>query len=254
MIGAIVGDIVGSPYEYPAHAIKSKDFDLFSPESKPTDDSILTIATAEALLADRDFARAYRRYYARYPDAGYGSAFVNWAKNPQAGAYGSHGNGSAMRVGPVGFVAKTMTEALALAKASALISHDHPEGIKGAQAVAAAVFMARDRANKREIGDYVRKTFAYRVDRTLSQIRPSYGFDVSAQGSVPEAIIAFLESTSFEDAIRNAVSLGGDSDTIAAIAGSIADAAYGVPADLRERALGYLDDELRAVIDRFERR
>lgn len=253
MIGAIVGDIVGSPYEFTMRPMKSKEFELFGPRSAPTDDSILTIATADALLGDRDFARAYRAYYRRFPEAGYGTGFINWAKASDAGPYGSYGNGSAMRVGPVGFVAKSLSEALALAKQSAAVTHDHPEGIKGAQAIAAAVFLARRKESKHEIGAYLRRTFAYRLDRSLRDIRPTYGFDVSCQGSVPEAIIAFLESVSFEDAIRNAVSLGGDADTLAAMAGSIADAHYGVPRDLRERALGYLDADLRGVIDRFSR-
>ena len=235
MYGAIVGDIVGSKYEF--NNIKTKDFPFVSPGCSYTDDSIMTVAVAKALLKTRDemaqgkekadFRAALidemRKLGAAYPhpQGGYGGRFGAWlrAKDPQP--YNSYGNGSAMRVSPCGLIAVTMEEALAVAKASAEVTHNHPEGIKGAQAVAAAIFLARTGKGKEEIGDYLRANF-YPLDRTLDEIRPSYGFSESCQKTVPEAITAFLESTSYEDAIRNAISLGGDSDTIGAITGAIA--------------------------------
>lgn len=219
MYGAIIGDIVGSRYE--SITYKRKEFELFSKFGSFTDDTVMTVAVADALLTDGDFAEAMQKWGRRYPDAGYGPKFEQWIFDPDPKPYGSWGNGSAMRVSPCALIAENLDEALELAERSALVSHDHPEGIKGAKAIAAAVYLARSGSGKEEIRDFIERHF-YPLKRTLAQIRPGYQFNSSCQGSVPEAIQAFLESTDFEDAIRNAISLGGDSDTIGAMAGSIA--------------------------------
>ena len=233
MLGAIIGDIVGSKYEF--FNIKTKDFPLFSSDSTYTDDTIMTIAVAKALLRSREENRdfkpilieemqAYGKKYP-YPRGGYGRRFSCWLTSPDPEPYNSFGNGSAMRVSPCGLIANELSEALSLAKASAEVTHNHPEGIKGAQAVAGAVFLAKQHKEKDEIADFIRTNF-YDLDFTLEDIRASYRFNETCQGTVPQAIVAFLESTSFEDAIRNAVSLGGDCDTLTAITGSIAWAYY----------------------------
>ena len=231
MYGAIIGDIVGSKYEF--DNIKTKEFPLISEGSRFTDDTVMTVAVAKALLCcfndDVPFrptlVHTMRTLGLRYPDVGYGRRFSSWLHTANPKPYNSYGNGSAMRVSPCGLIALTMDEALELAKASAEVTHDHPEGIEGAQATAAAVFLAKSGVAKEEIALYI-QTFFYDLSGTLDDIRPNYQFDVSCQNSVPQAIMAFLESESYEDAIRNAVSIGGDSDTIAAIAGSIAWAYY----------------------------
>ncbi len=261
MIGAIVGDIIGSVYEF--DRIKTKDFVLFGEYKGEgcefTDDTVMTVAVAKAILSakpDRsDLAECADRYMheigRRYPDCGYGSRFGMWMFLEDSAPYGSYGNGSAMRVSPVAWAAESLEEALRFSDEVTAVSHDHPEGLKGARAVAACAFLARTGADKAAIRDYVREHF-YPLEETLAEIRPEYGFDVTCQGSVPQAIQAFLEAESFEDAIRNAVSLGGDSDTQAAIAGSIAEAYFGVPEELREKALTYLTEELREVLFSFE--
>ena len=231
MYGAIIGDIVGSVYEF--DNIKTKDFPLFSSKSTYTDDSIVTIAVAKALIYSREnqtsfksaLIRYMREYGQRYPHAGYGGMFSRWLISATPKPYNSFGNGSAMRVSPCGLIAVTLQEALDLAKASAEVTHNHPEGIKGAQATAAAIFLARCGKSKDEIRKYIEANF-YKLQMSLDDIRPKYFFNETCQETVPQAIIAFLESESFEDAIRNAVSLGGDSDTLAAITGSIAWAFY----------------------------
>lgn len=255
IFGAIIGDIVGSRYEF--MPIKSKEFELFTWGCRFTDDTVMTVAVAEALLTDRDFAGKMRQWGRRYPNAGYGGRFAAWLLDENPEPYGSWGNGSAMRVSPCGMFARSMEEALALAKASAEVTHDHPEGIRGAQAVAAAVYLAKSGAGREEIRDYIEENF-YPLDKNLAQIRPGYRFDVSCQGSVPQAIQAFLESTDFEDAIRNAVSLGGDSDTIAAITGSIAwmyyKRRYGITAEMRGiryQAAEYLPREMLRIAQQF---
>jgi ADP-ribosylglycohydrolase len=253
MIGAIAGDVIGSVYE--ARNVKTKDFPLFSPGSRFTDDTVLTVALAESLLSGRDYAVVLKEYYRRYPDAGYGGAFHAWARSASARPYGSWGNGAAMRVSPAAWVGRSLDEVLGLAAASAAVTHDHPEGIKGAQAVATAVFLARTGAAKREIREQVTRRFGYDLDRRVDAIRPGYRFDVSCPGSVPEALLAFLEATDFEDAVRTAVSLGGDSDTLACIAGAVAEAFYGgVPAPIRAEALARLDEPLRRVALAFAAR
>ncbi|MDR5897617.1 ADP-ribosylglycohydrolase family protein [Halomonas vilamensis] len=250
MIGAIAGDMVGSVYEH--QPIKIKDFPLFSPRSCFTDDSVLTVAVASAILNKTPYAETVRQIGCQYPNAGYGGSFIQWLAGPSAGPYHSWGNGAAMRVSPVGFAFTTETDVLAQAQATAEITHNHPEGIKGAQATALAVFLARTGADKRTIREAIVERFDYDLARTLEEIRPSYRFDVSCQGSVPEAIIAFLEADSYEDAVRNAVSLGGDSDTQACIAGGIAEAFYGgVPDDIRTEVEQRLTPDLWAVTDTF---
>lgn len=255
MIGAIAGDIIGSVYEW--HNIKTKAFELFSPECTFTDDSVMTVAVALALLrggAAEDYVHAMQLLGRRYPDAGYGGRFSRWLRTSWPKPYNSYGNGSAMRVSPAAWVADSLEQTLQLARWSAEVTHDHPEGIKGAQAIAASVWMARQGCSKEEIRTYVSETFGYDMDRTCDQIRPGYTFDVSCQGSVPEAIIAFLEGTDFEDVIRTAVSLGGDTDTIAAMAGSIAEPFYGVPMELRQECEARLPQDMKEIVDGFRRR
>ena len=253
MIGAIAGDIIGSVYE--RNPIKAKDFPLFSEKGRFTDDSALTIALADAIMNSQSYERLMREYYRRYPHAGYGGMFHRWAQDPNIGPYNSFGNGSAMRISPVGFAFDTLEDVLEKARCFTEITHNHPEGIKGAQATASAIFLARAGSSKKEISQYVESTFGYDLSRTLDEIRPGYGFDVTCQGSVPEAIIAFLESTSYEDAIRGAISLGGDSDTQACITGGIAQAFYGgVPKHIEDAAFAILDDHLRSVTMQFMQR
>ena len=252
LYGALGGDVVGSVFE--RRPVKTTDFPLLSPASRWTDDTVLTVATAEVLLTGGDFEEAYRRWGRRYPDAGYGRGFRHWLMSRHPEPYQSYGNGSAMRVSPVGWAARNLDEALELARHSAIPTHDHPEGIKGAQAVAAAVFLARDGASKDEIRSRLASLFDYDLGRTLEEIRPAYRFDPTCQGSVPEALTAFLESESYEDAIRKAVSLGGDSDTQACIAGAAAEAFYGgVPLHLAEHVRDLLPGEMREVVDSFGR-
>ena len=253
MIGAIAGDIIGSVYEQ--DPIKTKDFPLFQRCSRFTDDTVLTVAIADAIVSGRPYAETIRVFGRRYPGAGYGGTFRRWLHMDNAGPYGSWGNGSAMRVSPVGFAFASEAEVLLHARLSAEITHDHPEGIRGAQATALAVFLARTGHDKTTIRARILQDFGYNLERTVDDIRPGYTFDVSCQGSVPEAIIAFLDADSFEDAIRNAVSLGGDSDTMACIAGGIAEAYYGgVPAPVRAMVAALLPEDLARVTDIFRER
>ena len=254
MFGAIIGDVVGSVYEFRPH--KSKGFPLFSnrfgKRSHFTDDTVMTLAVAHG-LADGGtpdaFIDAMKQFGAEFPHAGYGHKFRKWLKSDDREPYNSWGNGSAMRVSPCAWYATTLAEVERLAEVSAAVTHHHPEGIKGAKAVAAAIHLARAGKSKIEIRDYVESTYGYDLHRTLAEIRPRYKFDSSARGSVPEAIIAFLESTDFEDAIRNAVSLGGDADTQAAISGSVAEAAYGIPLEIEEEAKNYLPFDFTEFIN-----
>jgi len=249
MIGAICGDIVGSIYE--RHNLKSKKFELFTPFSKFTDDTVLTIATMDALLNGLSYAEAYRKWYWKYPRAGYGKAFMIWAASRDPKPYFSYGNGSAMRVSPVGYWHGNLDDTLAEAEKSAAATHNHAEGIKGAQAVAASIFLARTLRDKDQIRRYVTENFGYRLDENVDNIRTWYSFDSSCQRSVPQAIICFLESTDFEDAVRTAISIGGDSDTIACIAGGIAEAFYGVPDTLKAKTLERLPGEMVEMVERF---
>ena len=224
MIGAVAGDIIGSIYE--RNPIKTEDFPLFQTASHFTDDSVMSLAVAQAILGDRNYGREMKILGQAYPNAGYGGNFRKWIFELEIVPYNSWGNGSAMRVSPVGYAFNTVEDVLREASASATVSHDHPEGIKGAQAVALAILMARQGASKDEIRTNLTASFFYDLDRTIEEIRPDYQFDVSCMGSVPEAIIAFLDSSDYESAVRKAVSLGGDTDTQACIAGAIAEAYY----------------------------
>lgn len=252
MLGAIAGDIIGSVFEH--RPIKSTGFDLFDARSRITDDTVLTVATAHAILYGEDYAKAYHAYGNRYPDAGYGRSFRQWLASDGLRPYGSWGNGSAMRVSPIGLAAVTVDDAIIRATASASATHDHPAGIRGAQAVACAVLQARTGESKDGIRDRLEELFGYDLSRPLDEIRSSYSFDVSCDGSVPQAIRCFLEATDFEHAIRLAISLGGDADTQAAIAGGIAEAYFGeVPPRIAEQALARLPRELRNTVDEFMR-
>jgi len=227
MLGAVAGDIIGSVYE--VNPIKTKQFPLFHPLCRYTDDTVLSLAVAKALMEDRDYARCLRELGRLYPGAGYGAAFFKWLNSSNPRPYGSWGNGAAMRVSPVGMAFQTEKEVLQEAARTAAVTHDHPEGIKGAQATALAVWLARTTQDKELIRKEISCRFGYDLGRRLDDIRPLYSFDVSCQGTVPEALISFLESDSWEDSVRNAVSLGGDSDTLACIAGAVAEAYYGLP-------------------------
>ncbi|TDT62866.1 ADP-ribosylglycohydrolase family protein [Fonticella tunisiensis] len=250
MLGAIAGDIIGSVFEWNNN--RSKDFPLFSSGSDFTDDTVMTIATADVLLHHGDYAKAYKKFGRLYPGRGYGGRFAWWLGSESYEPYNSFGNGSAMRVSPVGFAFDTLEKVLEEAKKSAEVTHNHPEGIKGAQATAAAIFLARTGKSKEDIKTYIEKEFQYDLSRRLDDIRPTYEFNGTCQGSVPEAIIAFLESEDFEDAIRNAISIGGDSDTIACIAGGIAEAYYGgVPGEIKERVMEILDERMRGIVEEF---
>ena len=266
MLGAITGDIIGSIYE--ANNIKTKQFDLFTDKNRFTDDTVMTFAVAEALMnggGNENFIRFMKRYGLLYPRAGYGGTFVRWLASDTTEPYNSWGNGSAMRVSSCGWIANLdipIEEGLKLtedlAKKSAEVTHNHPEGIKGAQATAVSIFFMRHgksknaiKEYKEKLKDYIKDRFEYDLDFTIDEIRPIYRFDVSCQGSVPPAIVSFLESENFEDAIRNAISIGGDSDTIGAITGSIAEAAYGIPEDIKEKAMSYLDGRLKGVYENW---
>ncbi len=253
MLGAIAGDMIGSVFE--ARPCKRKDFPLFTSDSSFTDDTVLTVAVADVQLNGGDYGPTYKDYARHYPAAGYGASFAMWAASDDAGPYGSYGNGSAMRVCPVAWAQEDLDAVLREARASAEVTHNHPEGIKGAQATAAAIFLGRSGESKGAIRRHLEERFEYDLSRPLDDIRPGYSFDVTCQGSVPEAIIAFLESTGFEDAIRNAVSLGGDSDTQACISGAMAEAYYGgLPAHIGREIMLRLPSDLTAVVDSFCRR
>ena len=259
MLGAVIGDIVGSRFEW--KIIKSKEFELLTPSCRITDDSVMTFAVARAVLeCEKERERlgdaavaAMRDFGRRFARGCYGGRFSRWLVDENPAPYGSFGNGAAMRVSACAWAANSLEDALDMARRVTMVTHDHPEGIRGAEAVTAAIWFARQGEGPEEIRRRVEKGW-YRLDFTLDEIRGSYSFNVSCQGSVPQALEAFLEAADFEDAVRNAVSLGGDSDTIAAMAGSIAEACYGVPRSLRERVMPFLPGELREVLERFEAR
>ena len=254
IIGAICGDIIGSTREF--GKLKTKDFELFPPESRVTDDTIMTLAVARWLCQDRNsrevLVNNLQTFGNDYPYAGYGGRFHNWLAQEDPQPYGSWANGSAMRVSPCAWVAETLEEAQDLAKKSAIVTHNHPEGIKGALATSDAIYLARVGATKEEIKNHVEVRYGYDLSRSLDKIRPYYSFDLSCAGSVPEAIICFLEAEDYEDTIRNAISLGGDGDTQAAIAGSIASAFWEVPQSIADKALDILDDYLLDAFLEFE--
>lgn len=253
MLGSIAGDIIGSAHEY--LGTKSSDFELFHPHCYFTDDSVLTIAVADCLLHGGDYIDTFHNYFHRYPERGFGGMFYQWAEERRREPYNSFGNGSAMRVSPVGWAFATFDDIVAEAARSAEVTHNHPEGIRGAQATAAAVFLARTGNSKDAIRDAIETRFGYDLRRTIDDIRPSYGFNETCQETVPQAIVAFLESTDYEDAVRKAISLGGDADTLACITGGIAEAFYGsVPIDIAARALAMLDEPLRNTVFEFRDR
>ena len=261
MYGAILGDIVGSPYEFDFNNYKAKDFPLFILRSEFTDDTVMTLAVAKALFETRGqddaaikaaLVREMQRLGRAYPDKGYGARFIGWLGEEDPQPYQSFGNGSAMRVSPAAWLAEDMEKTLHLAQLTAEVTHNHPEGIKGAQATAAAIFLARTGRGKAEIKAYVTRKFGYDLSRTCDEIRPAYRHVESCQETVPQAITAFLESTDFEDALRTAVSLGGDSDTLAAITGSIAEAFYGVPENLRQACRQRLTPELAEILREWD--
>jgi ADP-ribosylglycohydrolase len=264
MYGAILGDIIGSPYEFNSNNYKAKDFPLFSERSTFTDDSVMTLAVAQAFLRagtdadDELITRCLYRFMPeigrRYPNCGYGGMFAHWILSGKAEPYNSFGNGSAMRVSSVAWLFDSLEAVRHAAVLSASVSHNHPEGVKGAEAVASAIFLARTGNTKDEIKEYVASEFGYDLSRTCDEIRPSYRMDETCQGSVPEAITAFLEGTDFEDVVRTAVSLGGDSDTIACMAGAIAEGFYGVPEELKKECRERLTPDLLEILDRFENR
>ncbi len=253
MLGAIAGDIIGSYYE--VHRIKTKDFKLFLAESTFTDDTVLSVAVAEHILTGRDIVDLFHEYTAMYPLARYGAAFFRWAITKSREPYHSYGNGAAMRISPVGFAFDEWDRVLEIARAITVVTHDHKEAIRGAQATAAAIFLARKGYDKEEIRESIEANFGYDLRRSVEDIRPNYRFDVSCQGSVPESIISFLDSKDFVDAIRNAISLGGDADTMACIAGGIAQAYYGgVPPFIKKKVMQILDGRLKSIVIKFSKR
>lgn len=253
MLGSIVGDIIGSVHE--GSGTKTSDFVLFHPDCRFTDDTVLTIAVAAKLLRGGSYIDLYHDYFHAYPQAGYGQTFILWAGYRKREPYGSWGNGSAMRVSPVAYAFETLEEVLTEARRSAEVTHNHPEGIRGAEATAAAIFLARKGESKGRIKEQVEKLSGYDLSMSLAEIWHEYYFDVSCQGSVPQSIIAFLESTGYEDAVRKAIALGGDADTMACIAGGIAEAHYGeVPHAIAHQALSLLEPPLREVVNEFQLR
>ena len=249
MLGAIAGDIIGSLYE--RLALKSKRFPLFDAKNRFTDDTVMTVAVADWLLSGGDLVDTLHEYFHHYPRAGYGGTFIRWCRDRNRDPYNSWGNGSAMRVSPVAYAYDDMASVLTKAEESAAVTHDHPEGIKGAQATAAAIFLARQGKTKQDIREFIERNFAYHLKDTVDEIRLTYTFDVSCQGSVPQSLIAFLDANSYEDAVRNAVSLGGDADTMACIAGAVAEPFFGLPDHIGQEALNRLDERLFAVVEAF---
>ena len=263
MYGAFLGDIIGSPYEF-TEGKEALNFPLFRRRSHFTDDSVMTAAVAEALMKAADdglledeaavkklLTDAMKKWGRQYPNAGYGGRFIGWLMSDSKEPYYSYGNGSAMRVSPAGWISEDLGDTRKIAAWTAEVTHNHPEGIKGAESTAAAIYLARTGHDKAFIKDYVVREFGYDLDRTCDEIRPGYAFDETCQGSVPESIVCFLEGNSFEEAVRLAVSLGGDTDTMACIAGSIAEAFYGVPEELLEECRERISDSLRETADRF---
>ena len=261
MYGAILGDMIGAPYEFDRGG-KTKNFPLFTDKSVFTDDTVMTVAVAEALLncaedpwlsVRQETVVSMQKWGRKYPYAGYGARFIRWLASEYPEPYGSYGNGSAMRVSAAGWLYDTLEKTRQMAALTAAVTHSHAEGIKGAEATASAIFMARTGSGKEEIRDHIVRRFGYDLSRTCDEIRPGYRHVESCQETVPEAITAFLEGNDFEDVIRTAVSLGGDCDTLTCIAGSMAEAFYGVPEELKEKCRSRLTEEMLAVLDRFDR-
>ncbi len=259
MLGAIIGDIVGSRFE--RNNIKTKEFKFFTAKCFPTDDSIMTLSLAQAILVSKpdysDLAenavQCMQTIGRQYPDCGYGGSFINWIFSDDPRPYNSFGNGAAMRISPAGFAAGSLEEAKSLSRTMTEVTHNHPEGIKGAEATAVAIYMARTGSSLSEIRDYM-ETYYYPINFMLDEIRDSYRFNETCQKTVPQALVSFFESTDFEDAIRNCISIGGDSDTLAAICGGIAEAYYGIPDEIRKEAIAFLDEQLLQILVNFESR
>jgi ADP-ribosylglycohydrolase len=253
MIGAIAGDVIGSVHE--GAVTKTKRFPLFTSESCFTDDTVMMSAVADVLLSDGNYTKTFHRYFHAYPDVGYGQQFKLWCELRRTKPYNSWGNGSAMRVAPIGLAFDHLKDVLAEAERCACVTHNHPEGVRGAKATAAAVFLARSRpVDKSEISSYIQTEFGYDLDVPLKRVRRTFLFDLSCAGTVPWALRAFLEADGYEDAVRNAISLGGDADTLACIAGAVAGAYYGVPRAIAEKTLSKLDVRLQSVLSKFVKR
>ena len=261
MLGAIIGDIVGSPYEFDCNNVKTTDFPLISKRSTFTDDTVMTLAVAEGLIngyynpekTEKQIIKSMQKLGQKYPDAGYGGNFSRWIYLSNPKPYNSFGNGSAMRVSSVAWLYNNLSDVEYFAEISAKVTHNHPEGIKGAKSTAAAIYLARQGADKNYIRKYLEDKYEYRLSRTCDEIRPNYHHVESCQETVPEAITAFLEGNSFEEVIRLAVSLGGDSDTLTAIAGSIAEAYYPISEEIKSKAIGMLDDTLKVIMNRYKK-
>lgn len=253
MLGAIAGDVIGSVHE--GAGTRTTQFPLFHEFSRFTDDTVLTVAVAHRLVRGGEWIDLYHDYFHAYPQAGYGWNFTLWAGHRRRQPYGSRGNGSAMRVAPIGFAAESLQQALDMARASAEVTHNHPDGVRGAQATAAAVFLARTGSSKPKLRAFIEREFGYDLSMSVDAMREAADMDETCNGSVPHAMAAFLQSSDFESAVRNAVSLGGDADTMAAIAGGIAEAFHGgVPAPIAEQTLALLDAPLREVVLEFRER
>lgn len=251
MLGAITGDIIGSVYEF-TDVKPEFNFPLFRTDSEFTDDTVLSVALADSILNDFPYETKLRQYYLGYPDAGYGGMFHKWARSKNPKPYNSWGNGSAMRVSPVGWAYNDLETVLSKAKESAEVTHNHPEGIKGAQATAAAIFLSRTDQSKEIIKDYITKNFSYNLDLDIEDLRKDYRFNESCQDTVPQAIFTFLISDNFEDSIRKAIYIGGDSDTLACINGSIAEAFYGgVPEDITKEIYKRIDGRITIITNDF---
>lgn len=249
MLGAIAGDIVGSIYEF--DPIDHEDFEpLFGEDATFTDDTILTVAVADALVSGRDPVETFKAWGRGFPNAGWGGMFARWLFSDETAPYGSFGNGAAMRVSPAGWIGRDLDEVLALADRVTVVTHDHPDAVDGARAVAEAVYRFRTRATADAVRDAIGRRYGYDLDRTAAQIRPHYDFDETCRGTVPPALVCALEARSTEDAIRKAVSLGGDADTLAAIAGAVAEARFGLPTDLANEALARIPEPVRDVLRR----
>ena len=249
MLGACIGDIIGSVYEF--QAWKSREFPLFSERSEFTDDSVCTVAVAECLLDGNDPALSLRKWCHRYPGRGYGGNFAVWLRETSMGPYNSFGNGAAMRVSPAALLAGNLEEALRMADHVTAVTHNHPEGLKGAAATVTAIWLARQGVAPEDIRERIQKDCGYDLSRSVDEIRPDYRFNETCQNTVPQAIVSALEATSFEDAIRNAISLGGDADTLAAIAGPIAEVLFGIPEEIRKRGWARLPKDMRDVLERL---
>lgn len=253
MIGAIAGDVIGSVHE--GIGTKTKEFPLFDEYCRFTDDTVLTLAVASGLLTGNNYIDSLHEFFHQYPQVGYGGSFIQWAVSRSRKPYNSWGNGSAMRVSPVGFAFDSIEQVMTHARLTAEVTHNHPEGIRGAQATAVAILLARMQYSKSQMKEYLEREFGYNLSKSLDDIRVYYEFDVSCEGTVPPSIISFLESTDYEDAVRNAISLGGDSDTMACIAGGIAEAYYGdVPIHIVTQTLERLDLRLYKVVSDFSNR